>query len=99
MDGGYCPAIELMEAAMVGRSFRIVTVKMPLVHETRAIACSGKHRCQRGVGGQQIGTAHVCGVATRINLYSTDTASGTLVVAYSSIARVLASHQCTARRT
>ena len=88
-----------MEATIVRGCLGVITVEMPLVYQTGAIACSRKYCGERCVCGQEVGTAHVGGIATRINLYATDAASRTHIIANGGVACVLACHQGTARRT
>ena len=93
----YEPAVELVEATVERCGLWVVAVQVPLVDEARAVAGGAEHGGYGGVGGQNVGAAHVGGVAPWVYLYSPDASLRTLVVAYGGVARVLARHERAAR--
>ena len=97
VDGGDGPAIELVEAAMVGCRAWVVTVEMPFVHQTSAIACGADDLCDGGILWQEVSATHNGGIALGINLQTRETSRITLVVADTGIAAVTSRHQRTAR--
>ena len=97
VDGGDGPAIELVEAAMVGCRAWVVTVEMPFVYQAGAIACGADDLGDGRILWQEIGTTHDGGVALGINLQTCETSSVALVITDTGIAAITARHQRTAR--
>lgn len=97
MHRGNGPTVEFVEAAMIWRRARVVAVEMPLVYQTRSVACRADYRGDGSIFGQKICTMHNNCIATRIYLQSLDAAGIAEVVSDASASAVLACHQRTAR--
>ncbi len=98
VDGRNGPAIEFVEAPVVGRCLRVVAVKVPFVHQTGAIASGRDDGGDGGVLWQQVGTAHNGGVALRIDFQARQSSCVALVVAYAGVAAITPRHQRATRR-
>ena len=96
VDGGDGPAVELVEATVVGRRLRVVAVEVPLVDQTGAVACLRHDRAQRDILGQQVSPAHDGGIAVGADFQARQSSGVALVVADAGVAAVAARHQRTA---